>query len=332
MLSGIVIGTYDSLGPNGVRHGVPSVELNLAVIRRRCGSVPVLVVDDASPPASQWALRAICARYDATFLSNPERLGHTSGDIAAFGCGLRWAAELGLTVLTKLSQRMIFDVPDWVTEDAELLLASGFGTMTAALSNYGDPSRVRTEAVMMVVPRWSRPEILSRYQPRRYAIWNEGHTAETIRLHIDPQRPFPTLSPLASLAGHSRSRCAPRLFSPDAECRPIFPSVSGRLRSPLADRIADGRQCRDARLPPVRPVHGCSSQRSLSTRHMHLRQIQRGDSRVIMFRNSSASGVTPVPGCGRRRRCGSDGRRGRGSFVCSRCRGAGRSSSGSFAA
>ncbi len=211
MVSGIVIGTYDSLGPNGVRHGVPSVELNLAVIRRRCGSVPVLVVDDASPPASQWALRAICARYDATFLSHPERLGHTSGDIAAFGCGLHWAAELGLRVLTKLSQRMIFDVPDWVTEDAELLLASGFGTMTAALSNYGDPSRVRTEAVMMVVPRWSRPEILSRYQPRRYAIWNEGHTAETIRLYIDPQRPFPHYLPWPRLRA-IRGRDVPPVY------------------------------------------------------------------------------------------------------------------------
>ncbi len=211
MLTGIVIGTYDSLGPNGVRHGVPSVELNLTVIRRRCGSVPVLVVDDASPPSSQWALRAVCARYGATFFSNPVRLGHTSGDIAAFGHGLRWAAELKLDVLTKLSQRMIFDVPDWVTEDAELLRSSGYGTMTAALSNFGDPSRVRTEAVMMVVSRWSRPEILSRYQPRQYGLWNEGYTADTIRKQIDPHRPFPHYLPWPRLRA-IRGRDVPPVY------------------------------------------------------------------------------------------------------------------------
>ena len=85
MSYGIVIGTYDSLvGPN-LRQGVISVELNLAVIRAQCGDIPVLVSDDASPPSSQLAYRAVCARYGATFVSGSTRLGHTSGDIAAFG-------------------------------------------------------------------------------------------------------------------------------------------------------------------------------------------------------------------------------------------------------
>jgi hypothetical protein len=195
MSHGIVIGTYDSLGPQNLRHGVPSVELNLTVIRAQCGNVPVLVSDDCSPPESQFAYRAVCARFGATFVSNEKRLGHTSGDIAAFGRGLEWAAELELTTLTKLSQRMIFDVPNWLDEDSERLLSSGYGTMTSALSNFGDPSRVRTEAVMMVVSRWAMPQIIARYQPRYYPFWNEGYTSETIKRLIDPDRPFPHYLP-----------------------------------------------------------------------------------------------------------------------------------------
>lgn len=211
MKSGIVIGTYDSLGPNGIRHGVPSVELNLAVIRARCGAVPVLVVDDGSPPASQWALRAVCNRYGAQFISNARRLGHSSGDIVAFGHGLRWAAERGLKVLTKLSHRMILDIPNWATEDAERLLDSGYGTMTAALANYNQPSQVRTEAVMMVVPRWSSPDVLERYRPAHYPIWNESYTADTIRQFIDPESRFPNYLPWARLRP-IRGREAPPVY------------------------------------------------------------------------------------------------------------------------
>lgn len=195
MPHGIVIGTYDSLAPDQIRHGVPSVDLNLSVIRARCGDVPILVADDASPWQSQLALRAVCAKHGAEFVSNPYRLGHTSGDIAAFGRGLEWANRRGLTTLTKLSQRMIFDIPDWITLDSACLLESGFGTMTASLANYGDPSRIRTEAVMMVVARWSTPSVLERYRPQQYHLWNEAHTATTVRKFIDPQRPFPHFLP-----------------------------------------------------------------------------------------------------------------------------------------
>lgn len=191
MRHGIVIGTYDSAGQDGRRHGVASVELNLAVIRARCGAVPVLVADDASPPCSQWGYRAICLKYGAQFVTSPQRLGHTSGDIAAFGRGLAWARSRGLLTLTKLSQRMIIDVPGWLADDAEQLLATTYGTMTAPLSNFGVFSRVRTEAVMMNVARWTRPEVLSRYQPRQYNFWNEGHTFETVRGFVDPDKPFP---------------------------------------------------------------------------------------------------------------------------------------------
>jgi hypothetical protein len=112
-----------------------------------------------------------------------------------FWRALRWAKQHNLATVTKLSHRMIFDAPNCVVEDSALLLASGHATMTATLANFGSLTAIRSEAVMMVVDRWSNETVMSQYQPARYTVWNEGHTFRTICQFVDADRPFPHFLP-----------------------------------------------------------------------------------------------------------------------------------------
>ena len=151
---GVVIGTYDSLHPGRRRFGTQAVELNLAVLRGTCGpDVKILVCDDASPATSRRIYRALCEKYGADFSTNRARMGHSSGDMIVYHKVLRWARRHRLQTVTKLSHRMVIDVPNWVQEDSRSLLASGFATQAQMLANFG-LEQIRTECVMMVVDRW----------------------------------------------------------------------------------------------------------------------------------------------------------------------------------
>ena len=66
--------------------------------------VPVADSTNASPRAAD--LEEVCRRFpDVTLWANPERIGHTGGDLSAFWKGLTWAADRRLDVLGKVSQR-----------------------------------------------------------------------------------------------------------------------------------------------------------------------------------------------------------------------------------
>jgi len=209
---GVVIGTYDSRPPSGQgRYGVEAVHLNLAVLRANCGpDVCILLCDDASPPESRRRYRELCRRFQAEFVSNPVRLGHTCGDMAVYHRAVRWAHRLGLRTVTKLSHRMLFDVPHWVQQDSERLIRSGHGTMTQMLANFGG-EQVRTECVMMVTARWYRPDILARYDLRQAPTWNEGHTFQVIRQLVDDDKPYPGFLPWHRL-GFIRGRDRPPVY------------------------------------------------------------------------------------------------------------------------
>jgi len=62
----------------------------------------------------------------------------------------------GLRTITKLSHRMVIDVPMWLQEDSESLIVSGFATQTQMLANFG-LEQVRTECVMMLSIAGIRP-------------------------------------------------------------------------------------------------------------------------------------------------------------------------------
>lgn len=210
---GVAIGTYDTKHSGKGRYGVEAVELNLAVLRANCGpDIKVLVCDDGSPEASQRAYRKVCARYQAEFVSSSQRYGHTSGDIIVFWRAIQWAAKLGLRTVTKSSHRFMVDDPGWVQNDSERLIQSGFTTMTAPLSNFGEFTSIRTEGVMMVTQAWNRPEVLEMYRPKRYTIWNEGHTFHALRTRVAPEAPFPHYYPWARMSHHRGADVEPTYF------------------------------------------------------------------------------------------------------------------------
>jgi hypothetical protein len=209
---GIAIGTYDSLHAHQKRYGTEAVELNLAVIRANCGDeLRILVCDDASPPESQKRYLKICDRYGAEFTTNNERMGHTSGDMIVFHKAIRWASELGLKTVTKLSHRMLIDIRNWVQNDSERLIASGFATQTQMLANFG-LEQVRTECVMMVVNRWATSDVLHHFRPRSIPYWNESHAFLAISRIIDPRMPYPHFLPWHRLSFFRGNDCVPCYF------------------------------------------------------------------------------------------------------------------------
>jgi hypothetical protein len=197
---GVAIGTYDSLHSDGRRFGTEAVELNLSVLRATCGhEIEIIVCDDASPTSSQDRYRRLCRKYGAKFTSNRRRLGHTSGDMAVFHKAIAWAKRRRLRTVTKLSHRMVIDSPNWVQHDSELLISAGFATQTQMLTNFGI-EQVRSECVMMVVDRWSRPEVLHYYRPRAIPYWNEFHTFQAVARLVDPRTPYPHFLPWRRLS------------------------------------------------------------------------------------------------------------------------------------
>ena len=78
------------------------VALQIAVIRNTCGPVPILVSND--DPSTHERLKTICERFEDVELdTNPERIGHTGGDIAVFHKGIKFGARRGLRFVAKLS-------------------------------------------------------------------------------------------------------------------------------------------------------------------------------------------------------------------------------------
>lgn len=170
---GVVIGSYK---------WPELVDLQIRVIRSTCGPVPVLVSNDH--PGSHDTLASICSGHpDVTLLSNPERLGHTGGDLAVYHRAVTWGSERRLQVVAKLSQRLLFTEPYWLQNGAKELLASGLGTATRACTGpTGSPRYpLRTEFALLDVARWNSPEVLASVTPRR--VWHEregGWPAEQV--------------------------------------------------------------------------------------------------------------------------------------------------------
>lgn len=155
------------------------VALQLSLIRATCGPVPVLVSGDR--PEDVPALAGICgADPDCYLWPNAERIGHTGGDLACYWKGVIWGAARGLRVVAKLSQRFLVERPNWLADGAAELLVSGLPLASRRCRGV-QSWPLRTEAALLDVAAWHRPEVLSRIAPRRYwADSPRGMAAETV--------------------------------------------------------------------------------------------------------------------------------------------------------
>ena len=131
--------------------------------RRHCRNVPVLVHDDSSPESHQ--LKLLCEEYGAEFTSTPSRLGHVTGDLSVYVCGLSWAKDRSFDLLIKLSRRFI-PLVDWQSGLCKFAYDSQFATYSGLCRHHG--FGFRTECMAMHVPSWLRED-----------------GAEPIRAHIE---------------------------------------------------------------------------------------------------------------------------------------------------
>jgi len=241
---GVAIGTFDSRHLGEKRYGTEAVKLNLAVLRANCGrDVKILVCDDASPPESQRRYRRLCREYDAEYTTNSKRMGHTSGDMIVFHKAIRWAQRLRLRTVTKLSQRMMIDVPNWIQTDSEHLLSSPYATQAQMLTNFGC-EQIRTECVMMVVERWFSSGVLWHYRPRRIPYWNEGHTFDAIARLVDPDKPYPHFLPWQRLSYARGGDSPPAYFREMRDAEKQFCDLAARHGVCLRSSFSTIDSCR----------------------------------------------------------------------------------------
>jgi hypothetical protein len=142
---GLVISTFAA---------VPYVDVALAVRQRLYPEVPVLVHDDASDQTE--ALVAVCQAAGATFETNSSRLGHELGDLSSIVGGLRWAKEMGLDLLVKMSRRFVPNT-NWAPKLAHMAQVTQFATFARNCGTHDFP--LRSECFAMGVGPWSSDEI-----------------------------------------------------------------------------------------------------------------------------------------------------------------------------
>lgn len=168
MLTGIVIGHYNN---------PEALELNLAAIRHHCGNITVMISDDCSEgfgpiPSSTFSrVIELGEKYNALIWPNAGHLGHNGGDVSAFWKGVVWGKATQLDIVFKLSQRFIFDTPNWAYQWAEILKNSPYATLGHGCLKYN--WKVRTEAMGFKVDAWSEPKLLSKLTPRSLGIYCE---------------------------------------------------------------------------------------------------------------------------------------------------------------
>lgn len=156
---GIVIGSF----------GMPGmIDLSIAVARKTCGNVPILIADDHTPCSmGQTRLMQLPEKYgNVSLVMTGENLGHAPGDIRAFRNGLLWAKEHGIEYLCKLSQRFMFTIPNWLQDVSEEMRATGHAVSSQRAVHLHMGFAMRTECVFMDVNRcMSNSHFMKRLDP-----------------------------------------------------------------------------------------------------------------------------------------------------------------------
>lgn len=163
--------------------GIPgAVRFQLALNKRHL-NVPMLVTDDWTWESKRANETDVDGRrrhkelIDACYwggahlrtVSETSRCKHAGGDLGAFYHGLIWAAEHGIEYIMKLSMRaFVFGIDKYLQQTVDLMAKYNYQTATH-VCQYGDNKTyylARTEIVVMHVPTWCQPNILTQLTPR----------------------------------------------------------------------------------------------------------------------------------------------------------------------
>jgi len=240
---GVAIGSY----------GMPSViELGIRAIRHHCGPLPILIVDDCSdgyghtpdPASVSGQLHRIESSYAGVALfQHPERFGHASGDLSKVWMGVQWAKALRLKYVATLSQRLIFDIPRWLQTAARQLQRSGASTLGREKAREGRiVHRMRSEAMVLDVDQWYRPDVLALIRPRKLTFKLTKHrNADANRTPNWPRVPAErlywtaimdylggTLEPWG-VFGSNRMQKFPGVIWHCTDNRPVYEALAERL-------------------------------------------------------------------------------------------------------
>jgi len=163
--------------------GIPGAVRFQIALNQRHLQVPMLVTDDWTWQATrgeegrQDGNRRHNELMDACYWSGAHlrtvnqiaRCKHAGGDLGAFYHGLIWAAENGIEYIMKLSMRAyIHGLDKYLQKTVDLMQKYGYHT-GSHVCQYGDNKTyylARSEIVIMHVPTWCKPEILTQLTPR----------------------------------------------------------------------------------------------------------------------------------------------------------------------
>lgn len=188
---GVVIGSY----------GMPGVvELSIAMIRKTCGDVPILVADDCTPESmGRQRLLDMPKKWPGVSLHmGSDNLGHAPGDIRAYRNGLQWAKKNGIDFLCKLSQRFIFLSDRWLQDVCDEMRIHGYATSSQRAVHLHMQFAIRSECVFMDVKQCTESAgLMARLDPPGGKIptsaedWlhagiNEGRLLPVMRCRLMP--------------------------------------------------------------------------------------------------------------------------------------------------
>lgn len=152
--------------------GYPALlELQVRAARLLCGeTLPILISDDTDDAEKAQRIYNLATKYpNVTVWRNAEKMGHAPGDVAALWKGLQWGAALKLRVLCKLSNRFVPLAPRWLQDGAQALLRSGHPISSQPCLQGEQRFAFRSEALLIDVAQWHRPDVLAELEPSRLA-------------------------------------------------------------------------------------------------------------------------------------------------------------------
>jgi hypothetical protein len=127
-------------------------ELQINVIRRMCGQIPILVSEDLGQQVTPELFNLKKKYTEVDVWHNSRKLGHGAGDLSVFFKGLVWAKKNNIEYLVKVSRRLIIEVPFWIQYWTKRLIKDKCSVALQREKHY--PWHIQTHCMILKVEDW----------------------------------------------------------------------------------------------------------------------------------------------------------------------------------